>query len=308
MEARFPSPVLVTGPTGFIGRHLVRALQGVGPAPILVCRDIGKLHQVYPGYPGRTVHWDLRNPADTHVREAIAEATVAVHAAATVAGGSDFETDIPVLNDNVTFGWHLLTALPSTCRHLVLLSSTAVYGGSEGGPIDETYQTAPEDFYALAKLALEKFFTLYGQERDRTVTVLRISSTYGPGMPRSRAIARFVDAALGRRPATLTQQALSKRNYIHVQDVVKAILLSLASGPAAGGVFNVCASESRSLSEILDVLDSVTGRRIERLMPPGPSEAPALPRAYCVSKAEEAIGFSEGISIDDGLRELYAGE
>lgn len=294
-------PLLVTGATGFLGMHFVRALMQAQWFPTLLFRDPRKLNDIYPSYPGDKILWDLTSPGDGELVGKIAHAAVAVHAAGKVEGGSSFDAACSILSVNIVSGLNLIRALPPTCNHIILLSSTSVYGDPETDCIDEQHPTNPADFYGVSKLTVEKFFRLYGREQNKTVTILRISSVYGPGMPESRAIPRFIRAIIKGEPLTFTPSALAARNYIYVSDVIRAILLSVMAGKAVDGVFNIAAEKSICLTEIVDIIESLVGRRASRRLAEQAFGHAVSPRNYNVSKAKEVLGFEERVPISEGV-------
>ena len=293
--------ILLTGSTGFLGQHLVRTLAGAGLLPTLVYRDATKLQASFPSYPGNTVQWDMSSPADEGVKAAISKCSVAIHLA-----GETYAASIPgpvqTLSSNVIPALHLMHVLPPSCRHVVFLSSASVYGSGPGDLVSEDHTANPSDMYGIAKLMLEGLLRLYGREHAKTVTNLRVSSVYGAQMPRTRAIPLFIEALLRGKPVTLTSNSSVPRNYIYVEDVSRAICLSLLAGQGAAGVFNICARRSASIEEVLEILEQLTGVAAQRSMVADP-RGPASPQLYDVRRTEHALGFVESFSLAEGLAE-----
>lgn len=304
VQHSYPMDMVISGGTGFVGREIVRDLAQSSYFPTLVHRNEEKLQTIFPSYTGNTLLWDLENPGNEYIADSIANSTVAVHLAANVAEGT-WNTAAQILRSNIVQGLHFLHALPSACNHVVFFSSTATYGESGVSQISEEHPTNPSNMYGVAKLALEGFFRLFGRANNKTVTILRVSSVYGPGMPAKRAIAQFIDSLVSDKPLEWNVNPKVVRNYIHVRDVAHALSLVLAAGRRADGVYNICAKRPSSIAEIMGLLKSITGKQVQCHLIDDPAYLPASLYEYDVTKAERDLGFSQLISLSHGLSEMH---
>lgn len=173
---------------------------------------------------------------------------VVIHCAASGHGGADAYQRVYV--DGCA---HLRQAFPAAW--LVFVSSTSVYGQTDGTTVDEDSPTQPER--ATGRLLLEA----EGIAVDGGGTVCRLAGIYGPG--RSVILAKFLT---GR--AVIEEDGRRFLNQIHRDDAVRALAHLLAGPEGCRGVFNVC--DSRALSQL-----ECYGRLCELFGQPMP---PAVPR------------------------------
>lgn len=165
---------LVTGATGFLGRHVVSALVERGVAVRALARPAAKVDGL--GWPGsvQVIRGDLR--AGQALEAAFDDVDVLIHLAAAVTGGEDGQLAAAVVGTE-----HLLGAMARTkCRRIVFASSFAVYDWSRiNGILDETspLEPAPDIYarggYSIAKSWQERVVRRFAAEHGWDLTVLR---------------------------------------------------------------------------------------------------------------------------------------
>lgn len=223
-------PVLVTGGTGFIGRHLVAALRERGARVRLLVRgETGDRLRTLDDV--RVVAGDLADAVS--LARACAGANTVLH----LAGFAHADADAPdvaarhwTVNAEGTF--HLLDAAVATrVERFVFLSSVKATGDPGSRCVDESWDVPPETPYGRAKRAAEERALAVGRESGMHVVVLRPALVYGPGMKAN--LARLVAAVRCGWCPPLPETG-NRRSLVHVDDVVQAALLA-AVHPAARG-------------------------------------------------------------------------
>src|SRR5262245_53639893 len=226
---------LVTGGAGFVGSNLVDALVARGDE-VVVIDDLstGRRENVHPD--ARFVELDIRSP---DVADLFADASpeVCFHLAAqadvpTSVRRPDFDAEV-----NVVGSVRVLQAAGDTTS--VVFSSTggAIYGECER-PARESDPRRPLSPYGVAKLAAEEYIAAWNRLRDTRHTVLRFANVYGPRQESTLeggVVAIFLDAMADGRESAIFGDGGQTRDFVHVDDVVSAVLASTG----AGGVFNV---------------------------------------------------------------------
>ena len=154
-------------------------------------------------------------------------------------------------------------------RRLVLFSTIAVYGPSQGDVLTEDSVPRPDTYYAQTKLAAESI-VLGARRADRKPlgTVLRLGAVYGPRIKgnyqrllHSLARGRFVPIGTG----------LNRRTLVYDKDAAAATVLAMQHPAAAGRIYNVSDGEFHTLNEIIAAMCAALGRRPPRLsLPAGP--------------------------------------
>jgi GDP-4-dehydro-6-deoxy-D-mannose reductase len=232
-----PGSSLVTGGSGFAGRHLVELIGDGVRAP-------------------SSAELDLCD--GEAVRAAIAERqpTRIFHLAAFSSPSKSWERPDQGLLTNLEMTLHLLEAVRHAAPEavVVLVGSGQVYGEPKRLPISEDEPLAPGNPYAVGKAASDMLGHQYAQAFGMRVVRLRPFNHAGPGQRDEyvvSSLARQVAQAevAGRSEMTLhTGDPESRRDFTDVRDVVRAYALA---GELDGGAFNVCSGRSASVAELV---------------------------------------------------------
>jgi UDP-glucose 4-epimerase len=189
---------------------------------------------------------------------------------------------------------------------VVLASSAAVYGDSPDLPLHEGVPPRALSPYAASKQVNEVYAGLYSRAFELPVVALRYFNVYGPrqspGSNYAAAIPIFIRRMLDQQPPVVFGDGGQCRDFVFVNDVVRANLLAAESPAAAGGTFNICSGQEVSLLNLLDVLDEILpGAPAPQFDSPRPGDIyrslgdPAL--------AANTFGFRAGMSLLEGLAE-----
>jgi GDP-4-dehydro-6-deoxy-D-mannose reductase len=251
--------VLITGATGFAGRHLVAACEAAGDD--VVCAP-----------PSATL--DLRDAAATRRLVADARPEVVYHLAARAHVGQSWEDPIGTLSDNVNMTAALLEAVRAEASEAVVISvgSGEEYGPPETVPTTEAHPLRPQNPYAVSKASSGLLARFYADAHGLRVIHARAFNHAGPGQEPIYAIANFarqiaegLDA--GENPVVVvTGSPDTRRDFTDVRDVVRAYRTLAAHGEP--GVLNVCSGVTRSARELLVALGEAAGVAIDHRIDP----------------------------------------
>ena len=295
---------MVTGGSGFLGRHLLARLAGVresGVEGVAIGRRIPR------GWPvDRFVAVDLDDA------EGLARAVARIGPACTfhLAGQTPPASPDRLYRSNAMATVHLLDALRSWGHptRAVLVGSAAELGPVAVGdlPVGEEHPCRPADAYGLSKwLATAAGLAA---RPPLGVVVARVFNPIGPGLPASQALGRFAEAlADGPGPLRLVVGDLAaRRDFVDARDVASA-LIALAGRGLSGRVFHVGTGRSESVGDGLDRLIERSGREVEVVVDPatvGRGGGPSDSRAD-VRRIAAEVGWSASISWEDSLRDLW---
>ncbi len=152
-------------------------------------------------------------------------------------------------------------------RFVFASSGGTVYGVTDAQPVREDAPTDPISAYGIGKLVVERYLSLYRHLYGLESRVLRIANAYGPHQDARHGqglVAALLRRLLEEAPVEIWGSGTVVRDYIHIDDVVEAMLACLShEGP--GRVFNVGSGIGRSVAEVLRDAARVTGR-VPRLM------------------------------------------
>jgi nucleoside-diphosphate-sugar epimerase len=288
------SRVLLTGATGFIGRHAV--------APMLAAGH--ELHAVTtreapPAEDCVTWHRaDLLESADV-VREVSPD--VLLHLAWYVEPGRFWTSPLNVRWVEASLA--LLRAFADAQgRRAVLAGTSAEYDWESAGERCDEERTPlrPATLYGAAKHALHRVAERYAEQVGFELAWGRIFFVYGPGEPEGRLIPSVGRALLAGEPV-LTTRGDQARDFMHVEDVAAAFA-ALADGGVTGAV-NIGSGEPVTVGRVVDELAAAVGRH--DLLRPGalPEREGDPPRLVAdVTRLREEVGFTPRIGLAEGLR------
>jgi UDP-glucose 4-epimerase len=258
--------IIVTGGAGFIGSHTVDALIDAGHK-VAVLDDLSTGHKENINHKATFHKADLR---DGVIQEIFAEEKpdAVYHLAAQVKVVKSINDPVFDLEVNLGGTINLLDACRKNNVKKIIYSSTggAVYGEPDPDdlPINEKYILNPLSFYGIHKHTVEHYLYLFKVNYGLNYTILRYPNIYGPRQdPHGEAgvIAIFSIKLLdGRRP-TIFGDGSKTRDYLYVEDVVRANLLVLDKGD--GEIFNIGWGFGIRDDEVFKDIRDAIGCRIE---------------------------------------------
>ncbi|OPY89501.1 MAG: 3 beta-hydroxysteroid dehydrogenase/Delta 5--_4-isomerase [Syntrophaceae bacterium PtaU1.Bin231] len=247
--------VLVTGATGFIGTHLVRALRAAGVSVTALDLDVSKA-----GTPGDGVDWIAGDLFDGEcLTTAIRGADTVIHLVAKTHDVSAVEDEAEYQRINVFGTRRLLAACrPDTVRHLIYFSSVKAMTEESEGTLDETFTPRPTTAYGRTKLAAEEAVRQAGNEKGFRTTTLRLPMVYGPG---NRGNVYRMIAAVDRGRFALIGRGENRRSMVYVGNVVEATLAVARRRDLPCDVYLVTDGTDYSVRELYEAIARGLGRR-----------------------------------------------
>jgi UDP-glucose 4-epimerase len=288
--------ILLTGATGFIGRHVLARLRQTHDEVIAV----GRRPLDVPPERGAFLACDLTSLESAAALETV-QPDVVVHLAALMPRASPPQES---LEENLTVNVLGLANLVRCCRqasYFIYVSSVDVYGPPEYLPMDEKHPTQPATYYGATKLAAEKIVQVHCREAGSRLLILRPSQTYGPGEPPVKLIPQTIARVVAGQAPVLYGNGSDCRDYIHVADVAESIARAVTARPA--GTLNLVSGTSRSIAEVVDTVLQVSGLGLAPVR--RPREKPCLQLAYSTARLRQALGDWAPRDFADGIREQY---
>lgn len=182
--------------------------------------------------------------------------------------------------------------------------------GGELAPVGtrETKPLIPTSIYAITKRDHEELCLVTGAAYGIPSVALRFFNVYGPGQalsnPYTGVAAIFASRLLNGRPPVIFEDGEQSRDFIHVSDIVRAIMLALESDPATGHAINLGTGRPSTVAQIAKALSAGLEVDIE---PVRSGQYRAGDIRHCVAdveRARELLGFEAATTLEQGMREL----
>ena len=192
---------------------------------------------------------------------------------------------------------------------IVFTSSRVVIGEPQYFPVDEEHPTNPKNIYGIDKLLAEKYCQLYNDVYDLSVSILRLSNVYGPRAqlryPNYGVLNLFVGYALSNRTIPIYGDGTQTRDYVFVEDVVKALILAAQSDKSVGEICFVGSGIETALLDIAKMIIDIAGKGDYKFVPfPSTLKRTDIKRfATNYSKIKKFLDWSPRISLSQGIAE-----
>jgi len=302
--------ILVTGGAGFIGSHLVDELVKEG-FEVTVFDDLstGRIENIRHHSEKRKIRFiegDVRRRKD--VEEALEGVEVVFHLAAITSVPYSVKHSKVTYEVNVDGTRNLLEAcLRSSVERFIYLSTCGVYGEPEYLPVDENHPTNPISPYAEAKLKAEqacmKFQEVYGLK----TTVFRPFNVYGSRQRNDwygGVIANFIERLRRGKPPLIYGDGKQTRDFIYVDDAVRAFMAALNHNDAVGRTFNIATGIPTSINKLAQLLMELFGAEGIKPQHTSPRQGDIKHIYANIEKAKHRLGFEPRVSLSEGLTSL----
>jgi UDP-glucose 4-epimerase len=307
MPPRHPIPgsaTAVSGGSGFIGTHLVRALVSAGASRIVVIDrqpppedawpDTVQLHSV-----------DLGDATPAELGEMLTGVDYLFHLAASK-HSADRRDPREMLRSNVLGTQSLLQgAATAGVRRVVFTSSLYAYGRRSAPPLDEAELPRPDTVYGISKLAGEQLVEQQAGAAGFTALSLRLFFVYGPGQHRGSGyktviVKNFERILRGEQP-TVCGDGAQVLDYVFIGDVIGALLRGMESD-ISGETLNVGSGHPMPIETLVDTMVSVAGSHLAKSYVAADDTAGTF-RVARTEAIAERLGWQPRTPLEVGLAE-----
>ena len=300
----------VFGANGFIGKHLVRRLAGNGKTVRAVSR---RFDSEFVSELDHTVEFVISDFGDSiAMASALQGVDVVVQLISTSSPGLQNNYVIHDIEENVTPHVEFLQNCVhvGVRRYIFISSGGTIYGPGSDPPFKETHPTNPICSHGLTKLMVEKYLRMYGFLEGMQYGILRLSNPFGPGQEFHKGqglIPVILSCLRSGRPIKIYGDGLARRDYIYIDDVIDAIEMAVISDAIDQTVLNIGSGETRSVIEVLDAVETVANRKIEREFI-GARKTDVAVSSLDISQARQLIGWRPRVSFNEGIRKTLEHE
>ena len=298
--------VLVTGGAGFIGSNLCRRLTG-GTVPGI--DDVVVLDDLSTGFASNLADVDVNFVEGSFLDpDALARAGRDVQAIVHLGARPSVPRSIadPVASHmaNASGTVAVLELARALDAHVIVASSSSVYGATATIPKTEDLPTRPMSPYAASKLATESYTNAYAHSYAMDTLAFRFFNVFGPyqaaGHAYAAVVPAFVDAALAGRPLTIHGDGTQSRDFTFVDTLTEVIADAIVRRVAHLDPVNLAFGSRTDLLGLIDVLENVLGHGVERLHEP--SRVGDVPHSQADGRTLQAL-FPDvvPVGLDDGV-------
>ncbi len=321
---------LITGTAGFIGFHLAKRLLDEG-------------HFVV-GFDGMTPYYDVRlkekrtailarsngfkavtgmledKAALDHAAE-LAEPDVIVHLAAQAGVRYSLENPRSYVDSNLVGSFNILElARNLQPKHLLLASTSSVYGANEKIPFAESDKADEQmTIYAATKKSMELMAHSYAHLFNVPTTAFRFFTVYGPWGRPDMALFKFVDAIRNDRPIEIYGEGKMSRDFTYIDDLLEGIVRLIGVVPSEENrivsetvidtlsknapfrIVNIGGGQPVGLMKFVETIETMLGKKaIRKMLPMQPGD---VHNTYAVPDLLVALtGFKPRIEVDEGVK------
>ena len=263
--------VLITGGAGFIGSHLAEELLA-GGHKVAALDDLstGRMENVSYFRKNQDFELVIGTVLNEFLLDKLVErCDVIFHLAAAVGVELIVKRPLESLTTNIKGSEAVLEMAYRYNKKILITSTSEIYGKNMNGPLkegDDRILGSPLKVrwsYSTAKAVDEMLAYVYWKEKNVPSVIVRLFNTVGPRQTGyyGMVVPRFVEQALNNRPITVYGTGKQSRCFIHVKDVVKALVKLTEAPKAVGEVFNIGSQDEITIERLAKEVIKITGSK-----------------------------------------------
>jgi len=302
--------IAVTGGAGFIGSHLCE--RAVKNGHYVVCLDnyyTGRKENIrhLRGHKNfKSIQCDIMDRGK--IEKIFKEESIGLvyHYAAVVGVKRTLEKPKEVLDVNIKGTENVFeAALSSSCKKVVNISSSEVYGVPVELPERESSPKNVELPYAISKLLGEKYAEIYYEKYGLRTTSLRLFNVYGPrqnSTPYGFVVGIFIDRVLRNKPPVVFGDGTQTRDFTYIEDNIAPTVMAGEKSAANGKVINIATGKPTTISDLSKLVIELCRKKMK---PVFDEERPheIMHRLADITKMKKVLGYKPRYELKDGLRE-----
>lgn len=192
-------------------------------------------------------------------------------------------------------------------RRVIFTSSGAVYGAQWDQPVREVDLPQPDSPYAVSKFSAEQYVKTIGELWGIETVVLRIFNAFGENQPlpvsHAPVVPRFLQQALTGGSIVIFGDGSQSRDFVYLSDVISALVKTATAQDINRMVINVGSGVETSINTLVDVIESVIGRKVNRIYNNG--NAGGVKRLVAdMERAGALLDHQSHVSLQAGLERM----
>jgi UDP-glucuronate 4-epimerase len=314
-------PVLITGAAGFIGSSLTDRLLAAGHSVVGVdnfcdfydpAAKHGNLEAAMAHPRFALVEADIRDRAAILETFARYRPAAVVHLAAMAGVRPSIEQPAYYTAVNIDGTVNLLdAAVTHGVERFLFASSSSVYGNNPKTPFAETDPVDhPISPYAATKKAGELLCHTYHHLYHLPISCLRFFTVFGPRQRPDLAISKFLRLVAAGKPIPVFGDGSTSRDYTYIDDILAGVTAALdqcgsSTSPVAYRIYNLGGSHPVSLSDLIAIIERVTGRKAQ--IDRQPAQPGDVDRTWAdLTRSQAELGYHPATTLADGIAQQWA--
>jgi UDP-glucose 4-epimerase len=297
--------VMVTGGAGFIGYHLCKKLSQLTDN-LTIYDDLssGTLQNVKDVPQAKFVKGDI---LDLKTLLSQPKQHLIYHLAAQVVVGYSMENPLADFETNAKGTLYVLEKARKDDAKVVFASSAAVYGNPTVFPTHESYGFHPFSCYGLSKVVGEEYCQMYREQYGLDIVITRFANVYGL---RCHGVIHDFLEKLVKNPDKLEILGTGKqcRDFVHVSDVVAALVLLGEKEGINGEVYNLGLGKTTSILELADLILKILNlKNRTAVSTTGVSWQGDVTKIWFdITKAKTELGWTPKVTLEESIKEVIA--
>jgi UDP-glucose 4-epimerase len=297
--------ILVTGGAGFIGFHLCKRLSDL-TSNLTIYDNLsnGKKENVKDVPKAKFVKGDI---LDLKKLRSLEKADLIYHLAAQVVVPYSMENPLEDFETNAKGTLQVLEKARKDDSKLVFASSAAVYGNPTVFPTPEEYGFHPFSCYGLSKVVGEEYCQMYQSQYGLDITIMRFANVYGSRC--HGVIHDFLDK-IAKNPSKLEiiGTGLQSRDFVHVSDVVDALVTVGSDDSANGKTYNIGFGTTTTIIDLAKMMLKILNLQDKTFITTTNVswQGDVTKIWFDNSKAKKELNWNPKVSLEDSIKEIIA--
>jgi len=309
--------ILVTGSAGFIGFHLIqKLLLNLNRSKVIGLDNINDYYDVElkkfrtkelkKNKRFKFIKLDIREKNKLSRVCKKNNIKIIIHLAAQAGVRYSILNPKTYLDNNILGTFNVLeVAKEIKIKHLLIASSSSVYGNTKKFPLKEIYNTdTPLSFYAATKKSCEILAHAYSNIHMLPVTMMRFFTVYGPYGRPDMALFKFTKSIIKEKKIDLFNHGKHLRDFTHIEDVCSIIyelIKKIPKNKIPYQIYNLGGGKPEKLLYFLSLIEKYTGKKA-KINKMKMQEGDVYKTASCTKKIKNAINYRHKISVDKGVQ------
>lgn len=302
--------ILVTGADGFIGSHLVIHLleQGFSVKALCIYNSLGTLGWLEAERDHPNLECILGDIRDASFCEILTkDCDVIFHLAALIAIPYSYIAPQSYVDTNIIGTLNILNAAKkSQPQHVIITSTSEVYGTARSVPISEEHPLQPQSPYSASKIGADAIAMSFWHSFELPVTLARPFNTYGPRQSARAVIPTIISQLATNKKEIHLGDITPTRDFNFVGDTCRGMISLMQNSATFGQQFNIGSEREISIADIFELIREIMGSRAtlhvdEKRIRPKASEVFRLISDN--SKIAQTTGYQPQVSLEQGLKQ-----